>query len=107
MQTLRITAPHFVAAVVVSNDLVFQAGPVLHWSVGRSLQSLRDHCQQRGWQVEELHTPARPQMIEIDNHVYELKWNGNVITRVLLHEDGEIKSLRYVDMPEQLRKILE
>ena len=48
-----------------------------------------------------------PQWVEVNGDVYELKWNGNVITRVLRYDESGPVSLRYNEMPEQVRKLLE
>jgi len=51
----RVTAPHFVAGVIVNrvNSIVF-AAPILHWSVGKDLKSFEAYCHHKSWTLEQL-----------------------------------------------------
>jgi hypothetical protein len=107
MKSYRINSPTFVAACIVGGDIVLQTGPVLGWSVGQSFAALRDYCQKRGWVVEPLAELVRPTWFEIDGLVYELEWNEDVLSRIVLHEGGEdSRELRYDELPDLLKEQL-
>jgi hypothetical protein len=106
MTTYRITAPHFVAAIVESGDAIIQSAPILHWAVGKQFSYVRDYCHQRGWIVEPLETTVRPHWLECDGKTYELKWHNNTLTRITLHYDGEVCDLRFDDLPDVLKGLL-
>ena len=48
----QVTAPHFVAGIVLAGDLCVEAAPILGWCRGRQRVYLRDYFQRRGWQVQ-------------------------------------------------------
>lgn len=48
--TLRIVAPHFVAAVVVG----VQAAPIVKYMLGWSEARIREYCFWKGWEVEKV-----------------------------------------------------
>lgn len=50
----RIVANHFVAGLVVADDLVVEAAPILGWTRGRRWHSVRAFCVRRGWHGEPL-----------------------------------------------------
>ncbi len=49
---LRISAPHFVAGVILWDGVVVNAAPILRWSVGKTEGHLRDYCHRKHWQIE-------------------------------------------------------
>lgn len=106
MNTYRIHTPHFIGAIITSDDLVLQAAPLLSWTVGNSFTYVRDVCNARGWQVEPLETAPHPSWIEYDGHVYELHWHNEALTRISLHENGEIHDLTYNELPDELKGLL-
>ena len=104
MQLYRVTAPHFVAGVVVSGDYVLQSAPILGWSVGKPFPFLRDYAKRRGWIVEPLEENAHPTWLELDGRVYEITWSEDTIERITVLEAGEEpKELSYNELPEILR----
>ncbi len=106
MTTYKIIAPHFVAAVIASGDVVYQSAPILHWAVGRSFSYLRDYSRQRGWTIEPLDENTQPVWLEYDGLAYELCWHEETLARITLHENGETRDLTYDELPEQLKKLL-
>jgi hypothetical protein len=52
LMLLRITAPHFVAGVVVDGRMIVRAAPILQWSVGRSVGFLTVWARGKGYIVE-------------------------------------------------------
>lgn len=106
MTTYRVVSQHFVAALVVENDLVIQAAPVLQFAVCKTFISVRDYCTARGWQIEPLADDYRPSRIDIKGVSYELIWNGNVLTRIMRHIGDEVTECTYADLPDQLKGIL-
>lgn len=106
MQTYLITTPSHNAAIIVGEDTVLQAAPSLAWAVGKPFIDFREYCQLYGWRVQPVIEPIRPQWMEHGGKKYELRWNGEVLTRITLHENGETKDLRFRDLPEQLRKLI-
>jgi hypothetical protein len=106
MTTYRISAPHFVAGIVASGDLILQAAPILSWAVGRDFGSVRDYCQRKGWQIEPVLAPRHPTWLELHGSAYELRWDGNRISSVVLHEDGEEKEMTFNELPDELKELL-
>jgi hypothetical protein len=60
---LRIRGPNFVAGLVVDEDgLVRLAAPILRWSIGLSVHSLRVELQRRGYTTTIVRTLTRPEL---------------------------------------------
>ena len=107
MNLYQITAPHFCAAVVESNDLIFQAAPILSWSVGKPFSTLRDYAKARGWVVAAVEQRYTPEWVEYDGNVYEMYWKERVLTRIVLHEPGEEpRDMAYHELPEPMKGLL-
>jgi hypothetical protein len=49
---LRITAPHFVAGVVLLNDRVSTCAPILRYMYGWDEVKIRRYCSKKHWNVE-------------------------------------------------------
>jgi hypothetical protein len=50
---LRITAPHFVAGVVLGKA----AAPIVSYMRSWTPERIKEYCKARGWQVEEVQEP--------------------------------------------------
>ncbi len=48
---VRVVAPHFVAGMVLENDVVVEAAPILRWAVGRGMGWLRAYLARKGWRA--------------------------------------------------------
>jgi len=48
----RITAPHFCAGILIWNDVVMDAAPIVRWMKGYSTSWINRHCTIKGWSVE-------------------------------------------------------
>lgn len=46
---VRIEAPHFVAGLVVTDDVVVRTAPILKYMLGWSLGRVISYCRQKGW----------------------------------------------------------
>ncbi len=106
MTTYRICAPHFVAACIVSGNIVIQAAPILHWTLGKQWEDVRLYFNQRGWAIEPQVASYEPEWLEVQGQVYELLWKDHVLARITLHQDGETRDLRYDELPEALKGLL-
>lgn len=106
MKTYRILAPHFTAGIEVSGDVVLQAAPILGWTVGKSFISFRDYAKARGWSLEPLDDRQRPQWIELEGRVYEIRWSGNTIIRISLHENEEVTDIKFDDLPDIIKRMI-
>lgn len=52
---MRITAPHFVAGLVLNaNQVVVRAAPILRYMLGWSRHHVRNYCARKHWKVEPL-----------------------------------------------------
>jgi hypothetical protein len=49
---VRVSAPHFVAAVVVEDDKIVQCAPILAWSKGLPMRTLMEWTARHGYLVE-------------------------------------------------------
>jgi len=47
----EITAPHFTAGIVLENDRVIEAAPIVKSLKGKTRAQVRDYCLQQGWKV--------------------------------------------------------
>ena len=50
---LAIDAPYFYCGVVVRNDRVIRAAPIVRYTLGWTAQHLHDYARRRGWRVIE------------------------------------------------------
>jgi len=49
-----IDAPHFYAAVVLRDDVVYRAAPIVAYMRGWSQSRVLEHCHHKRWRVLEL-----------------------------------------------------
>jgi hypothetical protein len=47
----QIHAPHFVAGLVLCDDRVTKAAPILHYMRGWPRDRVRSYCQEKNWDV--------------------------------------------------------
>lgn len=53
LELVRIMAPHFVAGVLVDDNMrVAVAAPILRWAVHRPIDWLASYCRGKGWGIE-------------------------------------------------------
>lgn len=66
---VRVSAPHFVAGIVVEDERVVRAAPILRWSIGWHRDALRNYFRKKGWtaSVIESKNPIDPQDNLSDN----------------------------------------
>lgn len=48
---VRVTAPHFVAGIVVKDDICIDAAPILKYCKGKDVDWLSKYFQQKGWEA--------------------------------------------------------
>jgi hypothetical protein len=48
---VRVEAPHFVAGIVLENDEVTRAAPILKWTLGKDRAYLRTYFRTKGWRA--------------------------------------------------------
>lgn len=49
MTHIRVSAPHFVAGLVLQQGIVVQTAPILHYMRGWSVAKMDRYCQRKGW----------------------------------------------------------
>jgi hypothetical protein len=47
----QITAPHFVAGIVLDDGIVATAAPIVKYMVGWNRDRVRDYCHQKAWHI--------------------------------------------------------
>lgn len=50
----RVTAPHFCAGLVVRDDKVVEAAPILRWTIGKSIYWLVGYFAGKEWTCEKV-----------------------------------------------------
>jgi hypothetical protein len=55
---VRVEAPHFVAALKITDERCTEAAPILRWAVGQTAEELRSYFKLRGWQA--VRRPTEP-----------------------------------------------
>lgn len=60
----RITAPHFCAGIVLWDDKVVEAAPIVRRMKGWSRAKVRDHCRDKGWTISVVHQMSRQRTYE-------------------------------------------
>jgi len=48
----QITAPHMCSGIILENDVVVRAAPIVKYMVGWPRHQVRDYCQRKGWRVQ-------------------------------------------------------
>jgi hypothetical protein len=48
---VRVVAPHFVAGLIVVDNRVFEAAPILSWMIGKDQQWIRSYFKKKGWKA--------------------------------------------------------
>jgi hypothetical protein len=48
----QITAKHFVAAILLDNDVVVQVAPILKYMRGWSRDRVRAYCAEKKWEIK-------------------------------------------------------
>lgn len=65
-----MTEPHFCAAMVLEDETVIDAAPILKWSIGKRREWLRDYFRQKGWKAVVVTEPM--QMSEVERALRDL-----------------------------------
>lgn len=47
----QIVAPHFVAGIVVKDNIAVQVAPILHYLRGWPMSSVAAYCEKKAWQI--------------------------------------------------------
>lgn len=110
MTTYRISTRHTVMAIIVSSDLVMQAGPDLAWAVGHDWPHVRDVMQKMGWVIEPVISEDkhyRTQWVDTEEASYELKWIGKTCLRITKHVEGyPAEDVTAGELPEEVMEVL-
>jgi len=48
---VRVVTPYYVAGIVLSNDTVIAAAPILKWTIGKKREWLRRYFNDKGWKA--------------------------------------------------------
>jgi hypothetical protein len=48
---VRVVAPHFVAGLIMRDDVCVEAAPILRWALGKSRDELRAYFARKGWRA--------------------------------------------------------
>ena len=48
---VRVVAPHFVAGIIVEENKVIDAAPILRWSIGMTRHQLKTYFVRKGWKA--------------------------------------------------------
>lgn len=48
---VAVDAPHFYAGVVLRDDVVIEAAPILKWTIGKSRPWLRNYFKRKKWRA--------------------------------------------------------
>jgi hypothetical protein len=54
VKTIRITSSYFCAGIIVKDDIIVQAAPILSWSINKRLSNLKSYFNRKGWKYEEI-----------------------------------------------------
>lgn len=57
----QITAPHFVAGIVLSADIVTAAAPIVRYMVGWDRGRVRSYVARKGWAIRVVNDQSRPE----------------------------------------------
>ena len=52
-RVIQIQAPHFCASIVLVNNEVVEAAPIVKYMVGWQLDHIERYCAQKRWRLEE------------------------------------------------------
>lgn len=47
----QITAPHFTAGIVLVDDIVTEAAPIVSYMIGWKRDKVRDYCMHKRWHI--------------------------------------------------------
>jgi hypothetical protein len=88
----RVTAPHFVAGIVMQDDVVTEAAPILKWTIGKKREELRTYFDQKGWKgaIVPSHTAEHEQLAEADaqRRVRAIRQAGEAVENGTERENG-------------------
>lgn len=48
---IAVDAPHFYAGIVLQDDIVIEAAPILKWTIGKRRDYLRNYFMRKGWKA--------------------------------------------------------
>jgi len=49
---VQVTAPHFVAGIVLVDEVVVEAAPILRWTIGKDRAFLSAYFRRKGWKAK-------------------------------------------------------
>jgi hypothetical protein len=56
---LRITAPHFVAGIIVSTTFMNHCAPILGYMKRWNMEHILSYCEKKGWKCERIDKEGR------------------------------------------------
>lgn len=104
-----IESNDFHASITEESGFVTAASSQFDLCVGLPFSHVRDYCTKKGWFVipvipgEDDH---RPTILVINHKEYTLKWVGDVLVRITLHEGFGSRDLSFDELPESLKNLL-
>jgi hypothetical protein len=54
MLLVRVLSSYFVAGIIVTDGIIIESAPILHWTVSKSIAWFNTYCQRKNWKTEEL-----------------------------------------------------
>lgn len=54
---VAVDAPHFYAGIILENDRVTDAAPILKWTLGKNREWLRAYFISKGWKATVVQAP--------------------------------------------------
>jgi len=47
----QVTAPHFCAGIIVIDNIVIKAAPILRWMIDKNVDYLTEYCKKKKWEI--------------------------------------------------------
>lgn len=107
MTTYRIITEFNIYEVDVSGSYIVASRPPFPYLVNTEFTKFRDRVKVFGGTVVPIiEEKNEPKWLEHRGHLFEVHWNDSVITRISLHENGEVTDITFSQLPSALQHLL-
>lgn len=106
MTTYKIITHSYSYEVDVSGYEIIDCRPNYFGIIGCRFSWLRDVVQRHGGTVIPVIEEERPHWLEYRGNLYEFHWQGDMLTRITLHQDGVPNDILFEQLPTAIQNLL-
>ncbi len=106
MTSYQIVAPHFVAGIVVEEDYITRAAPILKWTLNKYFPDVLRCFEAQRWQVIPMPTNPHVRWLEYDGVDYELIYRHGHLAAIIRHDSESDREIPWSELPQPVKLVV-